>query len=75
LTDVHNMPVVGSQASPTGFRSPLANIRAVPVAMSISQMAARPSSWSMPFSATLLFEPTAAYNFVPSALAISPLVQ
>jgi hypothetical protein len=32
----------------------------LPLAMSISQIAARPSSASMPCSATLLFEPTVA---------------
>jgi hypothetical protein len=31
-----------------------------PVRVSISQMAARPSSSGMPFSATLLLEPTVA---------------
>jgi hypothetical protein len=37
---------------------PDAKTRCVPAAGSISQMAARPSSFSMPFSAALLLEPT-----------------
>jgi hypothetical protein len=43
-----------------GLRRPEAKIRCAPVSMSISQIAARPSSASIPFSATLLLEPTVA---------------
>jgi hypothetical protein len=41
---------------------------ALPLAMSNCQIAARPASASMPFSATLLFEPTVTYSFLPSGL-------
>jgi len=50
----------GIQAMPTGLRKPLANSRRLPLARSISQIAARPSSAGMPFSATLLLLPTVA---------------
>jgi hypothetical protein len=65
----------GVKAMPLGLRRPLANRRLLPLARSISQIAARPSSCCMPCSATLLFEPTVAYSLRPSGLAISDLVQ
>ena len=43
--------------------------------ISTSQMAARPTSTSMPSSATLLFDPTVTYNLVPSLFAMIFLVQ
>ena len=46
-----------------------------PVARSICQIAARPSSAAMPCSATLLFDPTVTYSREPSRLAITFLVQ
>jgi hypothetical protein len=60
---------------PFGLRNPEANTREAPVAGSISRIAARRSSFSMPRSATLLFEPTVTYSRLPSALAIRFLVQ
>ena len=63
------------QASPAGLRSPVAYTRWLPVRGSISQIAARPSSFSMPFSAALLFEPTPTYKCDPSGLAIRLFVQ
>jgi hypothetical protein len=60
---------------PFGLRRPLANTRCCPLAMSISQIAARPASTSIPRSATLLLEPTVAYSLLPSGLAMRPLVQ
>ena len=60
---------------PLGLRRPVAKMRPLPLAMSISQMAARPTSADMPFSATLLLEPTVAYSLLPSALAMMFLVQ
>ncbi|MNW16094.1 hypothetical protein D3C71_2148260 [compost metagenome] len=65
----------GAQAMPTGLRRPVAYRRLAPLATSISQMAARPSSISMPFSATLLLDPTDTYSLRPSGLAIRFLVQ
>jgi hypothetical protein len=41
----------------------------------ISQIAARPASFSMPFSATLLFDPTLTYSFAPSGDAMTFFVQ
>jgi hypothetical protein len=75
LTTVHSAPVCGSHAKPLGLRKPVAKMRERPVARSISQIAARPSSCCMQCSATLLFEPTVAYSLRPSGLAISDLVQ
>ena len=43
--------------------------------MVYSQIAARPFSASIPFSATLLFEPTVTNSLVPSGLATTFLVQ
>ena len=60
---------------PFGLRKPVANSDALPLARSSCQMAARPCSCSMPFSPTLLFEPTVTYSVLPSALAIRFLVQ
>ncbi len=60
---------------PTGLRNPVAKRRFWPLATSSSQMAARPSSMSMPFSPTLLFEPTDTYSRDPSGLAMRFLVQ
>jgi len=45
---------------PLTLRRPVANSRLAPVFALISQIAARPSSFSMPFSAALLLEPTVA---------------
>ena len=60
---------------PFGLRRPDAKTRVLPLAMSISRIAARSCSWSMPFSATLLFEPVVAYSLLPSLLAMMFLVQ
>ena len=60
---------------PLGLRRPLANRRFWPVCRSTSQIAARPASISMPFSPTLLLEPTVAYSLLPSWLAMMFLVQ
>ena len=59
LTDGHTVPV-SLHAPPPGLRRPVANRRRVVACGSISQMAARPASISIPFSATLLFDPTPA---------------
>ena len=53
---------------------PEAKTRERPVAGSTSRMAARLISFSMPFSATLLFEPTVTYKRLPSRLAMTFLV-
>jgi len=50
-------------------------MRWLPVAGSISQIAARPSSSFRPFSPMLEFEPTPTYRRDPSALATRLLVQ
>ena len=60
FTTVQRAPDFGSQAMPLGLRRPLAKTRCLPLFGSISQMAARPASSSMPCSATLLLEPTVA---------------
>ena len=65
---------------PTGLRRPEAYTRVLPVAGSSSSTAARLSSASMPFSPTLLLEPTPTYSltppgFDPSLLATRLLVQ
>jgi hypothetical protein len=58
-----------------GLRRPAAKIRRSPVAIDISRIAARSRSFSMPFSATLLFEPTVAYRSRPSRSAMMFFVQ
>jgi hypothetical protein len=60
LETVHITPVAGSKSMPLGLRIPEAKIRALPEAMSYSQIAARPVSFCRPLSPTFELEPTVA---------------
>src|SRR2546423_8944411 len=75
LTAARCLPLDGSPASPTELNNPDGKMRWRPLAGSTSQIAARPSSLPIPFSPTLLLEPTDTYSFDPSGRAMTFLVQ
>jgi len=60
LETVHITRVAGLKSMPLGLRMPEAKIRGRAVAMSYSQIAARPTSFSRPLSPTFELDHTVA---------------